>query len=177
MIEGQILSDEGTPCASHAASFRLAADGSIARALVFRAAPVEDNAGTDGENSSGVAIQEKVDRYFAELDAARFERASSYFSADAIYMHPPYAPGQARVTFRGSAEILAGFQRRGPRAWAHLMDASIQRGAHLMFEGHALVDGTPEGPTGSFVCSATVNDEGEILRYLAFYAAPMVPRG
>ncbi len=176
MIEGQIIGDEGTPSGSHGASFQLDRDGSITRALVFRAQPVEDNAGTERENISGVAIQEKVDQYFAELDAARFEAATGYFSAGAFYLHPPYSPGGPRVAFRGGAEILAGFRGRGPQDWAHLIDASIQRGAHLMFEGHALVDGTPEGPTGSFLCSATVDEEGKILRYLAFYTAPMLPR-
>lgn len=175
MIEGQILADDGTPRGSHSASFQLDGDGAIRRALVFRTPPVEDNAGTDSENASGLAIQDTVDRYFAALDAARFERAAGYFAADAVYMHPPYAPGQRRVAFRGSGGILAGFEQRGPQKWKHLIGVSIQRGAHLMFEGNALVDGTPEGPKGSFLCSATVDQQGAILRYLAFYTVEMVP--
>jgi hypothetical protein len=35
------------------------------------------------------------------------------------------------------------------------------------------VDDTPEGPTGSFISSATVDDDGKFLRDL--YTAPMVP--
>ncbi len=176
LLEGDILDRSGAVVGSHGADFQLDGRGLIARALVFRIEAVEDNAGTNLENVSGVDIQAKLDEYFVELDAARFENAASHFSADGLYLHPPYAPGTPRVAYRGGEELLAGFERRGAQDWLHFTDVSIQRGPFLMFEGHVLVDGTPEGPTGSFISSATVDEEGKVLRYLAFYTAPMVPR-
>lgn len=176
LLEGDLLDAAGEVAGSHGASFQLDQEGRIARALVFRIEAVEDNAGVARENVSGVEIQERIDAYFVELDAARFENATTYFSADGLYLHPPYSPGTPRVAYRGGEELLAGFERRGAQDWLHFTDASIQRGPFLMFEGHVLVDGTPEGPTGSFVSSATVDEEGKVLRYLAFYTAPMVPR-
>lgn len=176
MLEGDILADDGTPIGSYGAGFQL--DGEkIGRAIVFRIPVVEDNAGTERENDAGADIQKQIDEYFHELDSAHFESATAFFSADGIYLHPPYVPGQTpRPAFRGSAELLAGFEKRGAQDWLHFTDASIQRGAFLMLEGHALIDGTPEGPTGSYISSATVDEDGKILRYLAFYTAPLVPR-
>jgi len=176
LLEGEILGDDGTPVRGYGMSVQLAADGKIDRALLFRIEPVVDNAGTDRDNLSGVEIQTQIDEYFHELDAARFENATTYFSADGMYLHPPYAPNTPRVAYAGTDELLAGFEKRGAQTWEHFTDVSIQRGAYMMFEGHVLIDGTPEGPTGSFISSATVDEDGKILRYLAFYTAPLLPR-
>jgi hypothetical protein len=176
LLEGDILGADGAPVRSFGMSIQTADDGLITRVLLFRIEPVVDNAGPDCDNPSGVEIQEQIDRYFNELDAARFDNATTYFSGNGLYLHPPYSPGTPRVTYAGTEELLAGFEKRGAQAWAHYTDVSIQRGAYLMFEGHVLVDGTPEGPTGSFVSSATVDEEGKVLRYLAFYTAPMLLR-
>jgi hypothetical protein len=176
LLEGEILGDDGTPDRGYGMSVQLAADGKIDRVLLFRIEPVVDNAGTDRENPSGVEIQAQIDEYFHELDAARFENATTYFSADGMYLHPPYAPNTPRVAYAGTEELLAGFEKRGAQTWEHFTDVSIQRGAYMMFEGHVLIDGTMEGPTGCFISSATVDEDGKILRYLAFYTAPMLPR-
>jgi ketosteroid isomerase-like protein len=176
LLEGEILGDDGTPDRGYGMSVQLAADGKIDRALLFRIEPVVDNAGTDRDNPSGVEIQAQIDEYFHELDAARFESATTYFSADGMYLHPPYAPNTPRVAYAGTDELLAGFEKRGAQTWEHFTDVSIQRGAYMMFEGHVLIDGTPEGPTGCFISSATVDEDGKILRYLAFYTAPLLPR-
>lgn len=176
LLEGDVLDADGNPSRGYGMSVQLAGDGKISRVLLFRIEPVVDNAGTDRENHSGVEIQTQIDEYFEELNAARFENATTYFSADGMYLHPPYAPNTPRVAYAGTDELLAGFEKRGAQTWAHFTDVSIQRGAYMMFEGHVLVDGTPAGPTGSFVSSATVDEDGKVLRYLAFYTAPMVPR-
>ncbi len=176
LLEGDILDADGNPARGFGMSVQLDDDGLISRALLSRIEPVVDNAGTDREHPSGVEIQAKIDEYFDELDAARFENATTYFSADGMYLHPPYAPNTPRVAYDGTEELLAGFEKRGAQTWEHFTDASIQRGAYMMFEGHVLIDGTREGPTGSFISSATVDEEGKVLRYLAFYTAPMLPR-
>jgi hypothetical protein len=176
LLEGWILGPAGERARSFAASIQLDEAGLISRCLLFRTPAVEDAAGTDVRNRSGIDIQAAVDEYFEELGAARFEAATTFFSADCLYSHPPYRPGTPRAEFRGREELLAGFEYRGAQAWRHEIDASIQRGAHVMFEGHVLLDGTPDGPSGSFVCSATVDEEGKIRRYLATSCAPMVPR-
>lgn len=176
LLEGDILGADGKPERGYGMSVQLAADGKIDRLLLFRIEPVVDNAGTDRDNPSGVDIQAQIDEYFHELDAARFENATTYFSADGMYLHPPYAPNTPRVAYAGTAELLAGFEKRGAQTWEHFTDVSIQRGAYMMFEGHVLIDGTPEGPTGCFISSATVDEDGKILRYLAFYTAPLLPR-
>lgn len=176
LLEGEIRGDDGTSHRGYGMSLQLADDGKISRVLLFRIDPVVDNAGTDRDNPSGVEIQAQIDEYLHELDAARFENATTYFSADGMYLHPPYAPNTPRVAYAGSEELLAGFEKRGAQTWEHYTDVSIQRGAYMMFEGHVLIDGTPEGPTGCFISSATVDEDGKILRYLAFYTAPMLSR-
>jgi ketosteroid isomerase-like protein len=176
LLEGDILGADGEPHRGFGMSVQLDDDGLISRALLFRIEPVVDNAGTDRDHPSGVEIQAKIDEYFHELDAARFENATTYFSADGMYLHPPYAPNTPRVAYDGTDELLAGFEKRGAQTWEHFTDASIQRGAYMMFEGHVLIDGTLDGPTGSFISSATVDEDGRVLRYLAFYTAPMLPR-
>jgi hypothetical protein len=175
MIEGDILGDDGSPAHSYAMGFQLDEDR-IARALVFRCDPVEDNADTVDDNVTGVDIRQKLNEYFAELDAARFENATTYFSERVLYTHPPYSPGTPRVAFRGRAELLDGFRRRGAQPCVNIVDVSVQRGPFLMVEGHDLVDGTSEGPTGSFISSATVDAAGKILRYVAFSTERMVAR-
>ena len=48
----------------------------------------------------------------------------------------------------------------------------VQQGSECFIEG--VVDGIPNG--GSFVSSVSLDDEGLIRRYVAFYSAPRVPR-
>lgn len=177
MLEGEILGEDGSPIGSYGAGFQLKGE-KIDRAIVFRTPAVEDNAGTQGENVAGVDIQQQIEGYFHELESAQFETATAFFSAEGLYLHPPYFPGETpRPTFRGTVELLAGFEKRGAQDLLHFIDVSIQRGPFLMLEGHTLIDGTPEEPTGSYISSATVDGEGRILRYLAFYTMPtMVPR-
>ncbi len=176
LLEGPVLAEDDVATNHFAVSIQLDENRRIARMLSFRTPPIDDPIGTDVENASGVDIRSAVDGYFGELEAGRFEQAAEYFSADCLYSHPPYAPGTPRANFRGEPELLAGFKVRGPQTWSHEIPISIQRGAHLMLEGCAYLDGTPEGPSGSFVSSATVDEDGKIKRYLAVYAAPLIER-
>jgi hypothetical protein len=169
LVEGRIhepVTEE--PIRSFAATIQLDRSGSIARCLLFHV-PVVEDAGRAGEvDWSGTDIRRALDEYFADLQAARFEAATGNYSDDCLYSHPPYSPGATRAEFRGRAELLAGFEARGPRPARIFIDLSIQRGADLVLEGHAFSDGTPEGPQSSFVSSVSVDTAGQIRRYVAF---------
>jgi hypothetical protein len=49
----------------------------------------------------------------------------------------------------------------------------VQRGADCFIEGVVENDA---GPKGSFVSSASLDRDGLIRRYVAFYTAPPIPR-
>ena len=51
---------------------------------------------------------------------------------------------------------------------------SIQRGRHCILEG--LVEGLPDGRSGSFISSLSLDDDGRIERYVSFYCEPSVAR-
>ena len=169
LIEGRILDPvTKAPIRSFAASLQLDRPGSIGRCLLFRV-PVVEDAGRAGEpDACGTDIRRALDEYFADLQAARFEAATGNYSADCLYSHPPYSPGAERAEFRGRAELLAGFEARGPRPARIFIDRSIQLGADLMLEGHAFSDGTAGGPASSFVSSVSIDAAGKIRRYVAF---------
>ena len=168
LVEGWILDPDGEPCRSFAASAQLDDAGQISRCLLFRVPAVEDAGEAGDPNDSGIDIRVALDEYFEELQAARFEAATANYSAECLYSHPPYSPSAARAEFRGLAELLAGFEARGPRPARIFLDLSIQRGADLMLEGHAFSDGTPAGPQSSFVSSVSIDAAGKIRRYVAF---------
>jgi hypothetical protein len=168
LVEGWIDDRLGTPIRSFAASLQLDPSGQISRCLLFRVPVVEDAGAAGAPNEAGIDIRRALDEYFEDLQASRFEAATSNYSDDCLYSHPPYSPGATRVEFRGRAGLLAGFEGRGPRPARIFLDRSIQRGADLMLEGHAFSDGTPEGPQSSFVSSATVDAAGKVRRYVAF---------
>ena len=69
-----------------------------------------------------------LDTYFEHLEHGRFAAAADCFSEDCLYSHPPYAPGAGRAEFRGRAELLAGFVRRGNRPYEHTLAVTLQRG-------------------------------------------------
>jgi hypothetical protein len=173
LLEGSILDSSGAPAQSFAASLQLDGSGLISRCLFFRAPAVEAGA---GESETETDIRALIDEYFEQLQANSFEAATANFSADCLYSHPPYSPGTPRAEFRGVEQLLAGFRERGPRPVRVEIDLSLQRGAELMLEGRTLIDGTAEGPTGSFVSCAAVDGGGKIRRYVAFHARPGLDR-
>ena len=177
LLEGYVLDAGGGAIHSFVASLQLEAEGRIARYLTFRCAATEDAAGTTMENPSGADAQAQLGAYFQELESGDFDAAKSYFSDDCLYSHPPYTHGSPRVEFRGHAELLAGFERRGKQPKQHFVPVAIQRGPHLMVEGYVWLDGsTPDGGTESFISSATLDADGRVRRYLAYVCEPMVER-
>ncbi|HEU0170322.1 MAG TPA: hypothetical protein VFR26_02700, partial [Acidimicrobiales bacterium] len=61
----------------------------------------------------------------------------------------------------------------GRQSFDHRVTTSIQRGPHGLIEG--VVQGLPDGGTGSFVSSLTLDADGLIRRYVSFYCEPAVP--
>ncbi len=167
LVEGRI---EGEPSETFAAGFTLR-DDLIARQLVFRCQLVEpppiaaaDTAVTEHD------ARAMVDRYFDRLETGDFPAAVACFSADGLYSHPPYSPGAGRAEFRGSEELLAGFNHRGVRSVRHRLLVSPQNGADCLIEG--LTDDEPQG--GSFISSLSLDEDGRIKRYLALFCQPIV---
>jgi ketosteroid isomerase-like protein len=177
LVEGTIAGPDGEPAQSFAASLQLDRTGLISRNLTFRCEATEDAAGTAMENPSGADAQAQLAAYFQELESGDFDAARAYFSEDCLYSHPPYSHGSPRVEFRGHEQLLAGFERRGNQPKQHFVPVAIQRGPHLMVEGHVWLDGsTPDGGTESFVSCATLAPDGRVKRYLAYVCEPMVAR-
>jgi hypothetical protein len=173
LFEGRLVGPGGEPLATLAASLQLDAAGAIIRALLYRTAHVEPSPSWSVPSSARPGDARAVlDAYFEHLEAGRFEAAADCFSADCLYSHPPYAPGAGRVEFRGRAELLAGFVARGNRPYEHEISVALQHGSECLLEGTAT--GTALG--GSFVSSLSLDADGRIRRYAAFYCEPPVPR-
>lgn len=179
LVEGvsRPVSTEGR-ASSFVASLQLDASGVISRYLAYAAAPAVVPAPAQaaaGPASPGDA-RAVLDRYFHALDDGAFEEAAACFSEDVLYSHPPYMhtgiEGNQRVEFHGRTELLAKFRERGAQSFDHRLLACIQRGPHCLVEG--LVEGLPEGRSGSFISSFTLDGDGLIRRYLSFYCEPSV---
>jgi hypothetical protein len=166
LVEGRV---EGEPAETFAASFTLREE-LIARQLVFRCQLVEPPPAPADSAASRHDARAIVDRYFDRLEAGDFPAAGACFSADGLYSHPPYSPGAGRAEFRGTEELLAGFNRRGVRSVRHRLLVSPQNGAECLIEG--LTDDTPQG--GSFISSLSLDENGLIKRYVALFCQPIV---
>lgn len=155
------------------ASFQLAG-GLVTRALTYRCPPVDPSATWGDDTPTTHSAAAAVDGYFRDLDAARLEAAAGWFSGDVLYSHPPYFPGAPRAEFRGMAELLAGFEHRGPRTNHHEIAVCLQRGRECLVEGWS--HKPDRGVSGQFVSSLSLDDDGRIRRYVALYCEPGVGR-
>lgn len=168
-VEGR-LSDGAT----FVASLQLDDQDAIARCLAFHCPAVEPSSVSGHATPTQVRACRLLELYFANLTAGQFIGAARCFSEDCLYSHPPYVAGAERAEFRGCAALLAGFENvRGPRpSRLPRILVCAQDGPDCFIEG--VVDGDP--PRGSFVSSVTLDAEGLICRYVAFYTDSRVPR-
>jgi hypothetical protein len=173
LIEGRTVRSDGAAHATIMAALRCDAGGErLARQLVYACPLVEPSpTWTQRPPASGDA-RATVDRYFELLDGNAFEEAAECFSPDILYSHPPYGPGQPRAEFRGRAELVAGFRRRGPKPdREHIIVRSPQAGRDCLLEGYTI-----DMPVGaSFISSLSLDDDGRIRRYVAVLCEPAVP--
>ena len=178
MVEGLYRNAADEATRTFTAAFRLGADLRIERYVAFACEPaVALPPRADSPPKAGSAWA-AVERYFHALDEGLFEEAADQFSADVLYCHPPYRhtgiTSNRRVDFNGREPLLAAFRERGKTVFHHRVLELIQRGPNALFE--AVVEGLPDGGTGSAVCSLSLDDDGRIHRYVAFYTEPGVPR-
>ena len=181
LVEGRIVVN-GATVLPFLASASLDGDGLLRRYLAF-SCPVVLDAMAHGA-AVGIAAEpvaadasDVIDRYFELLDTGDFGGAVECFSPGVVYSHPPYRhtdnAGNDRVTFRGRAELLAGFHARGKQSFRHRLLSRAQVGPHCIFEG-AMLD-LPDGGSGGFMSSLTLDSEGRIARYLSMYRGPAIP--
>ncbi len=135
--------------------------------LVWLRAPFVPGA-TQGTGAAVPDARPILERYFADLMSSRFRDAAGHFTVDAIYSHPPYGGGTQRVLFQGRYALCRGFaEERGPSPARQIITGLWQQGSCVFVKG--VIEGIPNG--GSFVSTAQITPEGEIARYVAFYAA------
>jgi hypothetical protein len=127
-------------------------------------------------NTKGIDVINNLDKsstmklYFACMDSADFETAASLFARDAVYLRPPYAPGQAAFSSSGTQRvdgldaITEFWARRGKRNTHHVIEVESITGGEWFAEGSVSVDGSE---TRLFLSHVTFNNEGKIQRFVA----------
>jgi ketosteroid isomerase-like protein len=177
-IEG-VTRDRGSePLLTFVANFQIDPAGMIRRYLAFACEPaVRLSPRTDSDSTMGDAAR-AVEGYFRAMDNGRFDDAAAFFSEDVLYCHPPYRhtniTSNRRVDFIGRRQLLEVFNSRGRTSFSHRVIETVQRGPNAMFE--CMVEGLPGGGIGSAVCSLSLDNDGRIRRYVAFYCEPGVER-
>lgn len=173
-VEGDHVTPEGARVATFCWSAQLDAAGLLTRVLAQHCRPVEPSpTWRSSPPERGDDAGPVLDRYFGHLHAERFPEAVACFSPDVVYDHPPYAPGGPRVVFRGREALLDGFTRVRPRSAVRQVTLSrLQAGRDCFVEGVA--EGIPDG--GSFVSSLSLDADGLIERYIAFYTVSRIAR-
>jgi SnoaL-like domain len=169
-VEGR-LREGNAVTGTYVASLQLDGDGAVARCLCLHGPPVEPCAEPSAGPPPGAA-RAALDRYFQRLIAGDFDGAAACFSADCMYSHPPYRPGGPREEFRGRDGLLQGFRKRGMKPARPAIVRCVQQGADCFIEG--VVEGVADG--GSFVSSATLDGDGLVRRYVAFYTTSRIAR-
>jgi ketosteroid isomerase-like protein len=179
LIEGVVrdLAGTGEPC-TFAASLQFEGDGRIARYLAYLSADAIIPGSADHRQVAGFQGARVLEEYFASLESGAFEEAAGCFSEDVLYSHPPYRhtgiTDDHRINFGGRPALLEGFRRRGKQSFNHRILVLGQAGPNCLVEG--VVEGLPDGRTGSFVSSFSLAGDGRIHRYVSFYCEPAVSR-
>jgi hypothetical protein len=165
----------GRPDSTFAASALIDETGLVRHYVAYQCRPAVPLSDEGCESGPVVDARALVDRYFHALDAGDFERAADCFSDDVVYSHPPYRhtgidSAEGRITVRGRAALLAGFNARGRRSFEHRVLTCELRGSYGLFDG--VVEGLPNGNVGGFLSTMTLDEDGRIRRYLSFYCEP-----
>ena len=109
-------------------------------------------------------------QYFACMDSADFVTSAALFADDAVYIRPPYVPGQAAFASSGTQSIeglpaISTFWvQRGKRNTHHVIKIEGSSGNEWFAEGEVSVD---DSETRLFLTHVTFNDKGQIERFVA----------
>jgi hypothetical protein len=109
-------------------------------------------------------------QYFACMDSADFVTSAAMFADDAVYIRPPYVPGQAAFASSGTERIeglpaISEFwAQRGKRNTHHVIKVEGISGNEWFAEGEVSVD---DSETRMFLTHITFNDQGQIERFVA----------
>ncbi len=177
LIEGIVTDHTGEAVSTFVAAATLSpVDGRIRRYLAYACNGAHDPIPVDTPSTAPAEVPEVLHRYFGSLDAGQFDAAADCFSAKVLYSHPPYRhtgiDSDERVEFRTRDDLLAAFRARGRQSFGHEILTCLQRGAHAILEG-AVLD-LPDGGSGSFISSLSLDADGRISRYVSFYCEPAV---
>jgi hypothetical protein len=108
--------------------------------------------------------------YFKCMDTADFETAASLFAEDAVYVRPPFTPGQVgfgdggSTTFDGLDAINEFWALRGKRNTNHVILTDSVTGDEWFAEGSVTVDGAEPR---TFLTHVTFNSDGKVKRFVA----------
>jgi Nuclear transport factor 2 (NTF2) domain len=109
-------------------------------------------------------------QYFACMDSADFVTSAAMFADDAVYIRPPYVPGQAAFASSGTENIeglpaiIKFWDQRGKRNTHHVIKVEGISGNEWFAEGDVSVD---DSETRLFLTHVTFNDKGQIERFVA----------
>ena len=109
-------------------------------------------------------------QYFACMDSADFVTSAAMFADDAVYIRPPYVPGQAAFASSGTerieglAAISEFWAQRGKRNTRHAIKVEGISGNEWFAEGEVSVD---DSETRMFLTHVTFNEQGQIERFVA----------
>jgi hypothetical protein len=142
------------------------AGGSAVRLVWVRALLVPPaEVGHEGSIPEAGAIMQ---RYFDDLQDARFRDAAENFTEDTIYSHPPYGGGAERVLYVGRDALWNGFRDdRGESPVRQVITGLWQKRSRVFVEG--VIEGVANG--GTFLSTAQITGQGKIARYVAFYSS------
>src|ERR1700712_58385 len=109
-------------------------------------------------------------QYFRCMDTADFETSAAMFADDAVYVRPPYTPGQGAfdssgpTQFEGLAAIREFWRQRGRRNTRHVIGVESATDREWFAEGQVSVD---DGDPRLFLSHVTFDDSGKIQRFVA----------
>jgi hypothetical protein len=108
--------------------------------------------------------------YFRCMDTADFDTSATLFAEDAVYLRPPFTPGQVGFATNGTqrvdglADITAFWAMRGKRNTHHVIETESITGNEWFAEGSVSVD---DAEPRTFLTHVTFDEEGKVKRFVA----------
>lgn len=117
---------------------------------------------------SSEEMSKTMHQFFNAMDLADYGTTQSLFATDAVWVGPPFSPGQAgfatgMVQLEGLDAIKEGWEARGHRDSRHEIVIESTRGHEWFAEGRISLDGHER----VLLMHVTFNDAGLIERFVA----------